>query len=156
MKINPNKKRVYVIMQLSNWVTKNIFINLVCFILTNLILLPFNAWLKSTLNNRFYCSYEILFLVSLYILFQIFLIINYKNLKLLKTVIFGAFSGYIISIIAYEGMCLIVLNEPFLPLNIEDAFHLLIVIPFLLFGWLYGLVMSIMLCFFLKRFKKKS
>ena len=69
------------------------------------------------------------------------------NTKILRTIIFGVFSGYIISIIAYEGMNLIVLNKPFIPLNIEDAFHLFIIAPFLLFGWLYGLIMSILLCF---------
>jgi hypothetical protein len=89
------------------------------------------------------------------ILFQIFWSRNFRNLGLLKALLLGTCAGYINSIIAYEGMCLIVLNKSFIPLNAEDVFQLLIFIPFVLFGWLYGLVMSMVL-FFLSKYIKKS
>mgnify|MGYP000999236718 CR=1 FL=1 len=139
----------------SQFTLPRILVNTIAFILTYLAFLPFNTWLKSTLNKRFYYSYIILFLACMVILFQIFWSRNFRNLGLLKALLLGTCSGYINSIIAYEGMCLIVLNKSFIPLNAEDVFQLLIFIPFVLFGWLYGLVMSMVL-FFLSKYIKKS
>ncbi len=139
----------------SQFTLPRILVNTIAFILTYLAFLPFNAWLKSTLNKRFYYSYIILFLACMAILFQIFWSRNFRNLGLLKALLLGTCAGYINSIIAYEGMCLIVLNKSFIPLNAEDVFQLLIFIPFVLFGWLYGLVMSMVL-FFLSKYIKKS
>lgn len=143
-------------MQLKKYI-KNITINnIISFILTNILFMPFNFWLRSTLNNRFYLKYIILFLVAILITFEVLLILSKgKSLTITKFAVFGISSGYIISILSYEGMCLFVLNKLFIPLNINEVFHLFIFAPFLLFGWIYGLIMGV-LVYFLRRLAMKK
>lgn len=137
-----------------NRLLMNIFIYIVAFSLTYMIFLPFNTLLKATLNTRLYPFYIILFLTGIFILFQKMLFSPKSCSRISNYIIFGVCSGYVTSIIASVGMNLIVLNKLFIPSDLNNVFLLFVFAPFFLFGWLYGLVMSILL-YYLRRYTKK-
>ncbi len=114
--------------------------------------LRLNAWIYIWLKGSYYLTYQILFMIIIFLLF-LFYMRRHENVILYKTVIYGAIAGYASGILAYLGAVLYVdygyqriLNS----LRISSVWLVLFTPSFWLLSWLFGFAMGLTIALLLK------
>lgn len=125
--------------------TNSLTLTIFAMIATFFILFPVSIFLNKILqSNSFYYLYSIFFHALIFIVFFLYLnsIIKRRvKLNLIRMVFFGFVIGFIISMFSYLGSCILIKGTNVFINIFRDLLSFFIVI-FILFGWLYGVILS--------------
>ena len=153
MIINNKYEKLY--RKLEPLIKKPLTLSILALACTYLIFTIFrlNAWVHSWLQGDYYLIYQLLYLFTIFILFQLYIYkLQPESIKYIKTILYGIIAGYCAGIIAYIGATIFVdyNYERFInSIRVTSIWNILIIPSFMVFSWLFGGIMAFILVFLL-------
>jgi hypothetical protein len=96
-------------------------------------------YVLARIMHRFFPPFLLLFLGFMYLLYLCYLL-KIKKMKIFNILFYGLLTGYITGIIAHTFASFIILGHSGIP---NQSLHSFLVVGFIVFGWLFGLIMGL-------------